>query len=168
MSYVRGRCNGSFSLGSVDVSTIGAGPAITGDDTTALIAQVNRFQDKALRPKFALATGKVPLDVAVVAHGLLLARLTGATVRMADAGTLAELEAVSKSAGDPVGYIQPRVAQVARTLAQYGDSLGLPSAAVGIVSSSKGWSTGQKIALAVGAVGIVALMTRRTTKNRSR
>lgn len=119
---------------SADIKTQGIAPSIAGDLTAALIAQVNRFQAKYGAPGFPLMTGAVPIEVAVLALGLMQARLSAAIIRLPDPGTAQELAQIAAAASNPVAYVQPRLVEIIRTLALYGDSLGLPPAKVGVTS----------------------------------
>jgi hypothetical protein len=146
------RIDGSYSLGAdeVDITTIGTGPTIKGDATTALIAQVNRFGNS-----FPLATGTpIPIGPAAAALRILHERLMVAVIRTPDDATLRQLDEVSKAQSDPGRYLQPRLAEVTRQLALYGDTKGLPPAKVGITGGPRMSTT--TAALLLGGLAIVA------------
>lgn len=143
---------GGYAFGGI--ADAGTGPPIAGDATTALIAQVNRFRDRHGQSAFQLATGTVPAAVAVAAIGILQARLTAATIRSPDTSSTTELQALSRAYGDPVGYVQPRRDVIAKTIALYGDSLGLPVAKVGITPPSSLLTK----AVVIGGVAVLAAL----------
>lgn len=155
----RASVTGTYALGADEVNPGNTGivPTIKGDATTALIAQVNRFQKASGQPEFPLATGTIPVGPASAAMRILFERLMVAAVKTPDAGTLAELDRVAKAQGDPVLYITPRVAEVTRQIALYGDSKGLPPAPIGIttVTNWHSMSTTQK-AMLIGGVALAA------------
>lgn len=162
----RASVRGGYSLGDeVDIGQTGIAPTIQGDATTALIAQVNRFQKAAGGPQFPLATGQpIPIGPAAAAMRILFERYTVATIKTPDDGTIAKLEEVSKAQSDPVRYITPRLDQVTREIALYGDSKGLPPSPIGIttVSMFKRMSTTQKaVILGVAAVAAAVLLGRK-------
>ena len=140
---------------SIPVPT-GIAPTIQGDPAVALIAQVNRYQQKYKQPEFPLAPGAVPIAVAALALGILQARLMAAMIQLPDPGTASELQQIAAAAGSPLSYVQPRLTEVTRALALYGDMIGLPPAKIGITSSAavKQWSAFEwAVALSLSALG---------------
>lgn len=147
MSYIR-------SMGAdVDLSKIGAGTPLAGEPTMVLIATVNRFLGVN---KFPLATGKVSLDVAIIALTLLQQSLITAAAAIPDPGTTAQLNAVNAAFADPVAYVTANQASVTAKLAGYADSKGLPPA-----NMNPGASSDLTTALAIGGVLLVAWMALR-------
>jgi hypothetical protein len=108
------------------------GDVATTDPVAALIAQVNRFGPTAptalqfVTQPFPLATG-ISQGLAVVALTIYLRRSTDAFTQFHDAGSAAAIASANLGFADPVAFVTGNLADVTRTIAGYGDSLGLPA-----------------------------------------
>lgn len=191
MSYVRangrfrGRiCSGGggacakgsvrFSLG--DIIPTGSGAAIDGDPTIALVAQLNRFAGKDLKaasyaaPRVYVRTAfpLVPIlsdQVATAAALILVDRYAYAPI-----GTYSATKhkwAMDGFAGDSIGFVSKHLAEITRTIAEFGDRLDLPVASVGITGRADKFSPASilsnlgPVAVAGGLFLVVILATGR-------
>lgn len=104
---------------------------VIGDPVADLIAQVNRFGTAApvgaqfVQQPFPLATVISP-GLAVVAITIYQRRAADAFSQFHDAGSAAAIAAANLGFADPVQFVSSNLADVTRTIAGYGDSLGLP------------------------------------------
>lgn len=102
-----------------------------------LAAQVNRFGPTAPEPHriapISFATSgqtAVTMELAVPAIVIAHRRANEAYIRFGDQGSLQAIDAISAGYANPVGYVTSHLVELTSTLRAYGDSLGLPVAAV--------------------------------------
>lgn len=132
---------------------------IQGDPVQALIAQLNRF---ASVDNVAPFTSNV-LDTNVSLRALNLLRRQAETAKAGgDPSAQDLLNELSQplTIMDPRSYISARIAQTTHILANYGDSLKLPTAKVGITTRDprfqKKWGP-WKWALAIAGIGAATI-----------
>ena len=150
MSYHRcngGRaalCSGYVAAGAIEEA--GTGTAIVGDPIIALKAQLNRFAGKSFNPSgvkeprryvtmaFPLASGNLTDQQATVATIIVYDRYVSAPLEVYSAAKAAW--AFRGLSGDTVAFVTANLAEITTTVAEYGDSLGLDPASVGITTRS--------------------------------
>jgi len=132
----------------------------TSDPVAALIAQVNRFGPggppdyRYIDTAYPLATGKVPVAVAVSAAMLLHRRGQDAVLRFGDKGSIELLRKAGLAQVDPVGYVTANLASVTAEIKAFGDSVGAPSAYGLTTWQIKGVPI---LTFAIAATGVAAL-----------
>lgn len=136
------------------------GTGAVSDPVATLIDQVNRFGPGApsgyqyIASAYPLATGTVPVNVAVTAAMILLRRAQDNAVRYGDAASNAMLAKAAAAQSKPQVYVQQNLASVTSEIRQYADSIGAPGA--GGFSSMR--LLGVPVStLAIAAGGVLAL-----------
>lgn len=133
-------------------------PAITGDPTIALVAQINRWRARANLPLYPLTVEALDRPVALEALGLLQQRLATDLAMTADISVMNEMVRLQQAvAQDPLGYVRANRVVVTQTLALYGNSLGLPPAVYGIIPGPKLSRVKLGLAIGIGALALIAL-----------
>lgn len=108
---------------------------ISGDRAIALTAQLNRFRKANGFAEAPLVPGVITLADGLTALGILQARLTDALFKATPDNRVAintQMMAIASAQGDPVAYVMPRLEEVTRTIAIWGDIQGYPPAKIGI------------------------------------
>jgi hypothetical protein len=131
---------GGYTLGDVATTASGAGfsTEISGDPVIALVAQVNRFAGKSL--KLGAATQMPVKTTYPLASVLTDAVATAAVMLVYDRYQYAPLDFYSAAKAkwansglsDSIGFVSQNLRELVVTLAEYGDSLNLPPASVGV------------------------------------
>lgn len=134
----------------------GAAPTINGDHVVALYAQLNRYRARAGQVPFV--TGPViTTEAAYTAIMLMQARLVSGLIQIPDPEIVQQQEALNVALKNPIAYVQQNLDTVVQTLAVYGDTIGLPSATVGVTTNSAiGFGGPLKIALGLLGFGLLA------------
>lgn len=132
-----------------------SGMVIWGDPVIALAAQVNRLTESQL---YSPAPGQLSRDLA--SSAIMLMQTIAIAAALTDPGATDEVNALTQAMKDPVPYVAPRVPQITRALAIYGDRLGRSPAQVGITKRdprfSHKWDTWMWLSV-VGAASITAI-----------
>lgn len=126
----------SQAFSNINASTGQSTAALMGDRSIALTAQVNRFLKAQGYPEQPLVPGVVTIAVGLSALGILQARLTQSLIQSPSAedrtAISTQMSAISHAQSDPVAYIMPRIEEITRTLAIWGDLQGYKPAVAGI------------------------------------
>lgn len=138
------------------INTSSVAPSISGDHVTALYAQLNRYRAHSGQQPFIYGPVITP-EAAYTAIALLMARLASGLVEIPDAEAAKQQQAVLNEAiKNPIPYVQQHLDQVIQTLAIYGDTIGLPSATVGVTTNSAmGFPMPLKIGLGLLVAGLL-------------
>jgi hypothetical protein len=166
---------GRYQLGDVAVPTNTV--QVAGDPVLALIAQLNRFAGKTFSPEGCGGTAArhyvntafpmVPqlTDAAATAAALIVYdRYRCAPIDQSLGETKSKWASAALS-GDTTGWAMQNLAEIVPTIAQFGDSLGLPPASYGITTTDKKFApkldTTQIILLGGVAFAGILLLTRK-------
>lgn len=160
----------TISLGADPFATAGMAPySVQGDPIVALIAQVNRFAGKTIDTgrctgsaartmpgNKLLLVPAMTLEVAIRAAQLVQARYSCvATFDMFSASK--EDWVLNAIQGDTVTWANANLHEITMTIAQFGDSLGLSPAAVGITTRDEKLVPKPKLAT-LASIGFVSLV----------
>jgi hypothetical protein len=140
------------------IDEIGGGSQIVGDPVIALAAQLNRFAGKNfslgggqrhyVNAAFPLASGNLTDQMATAAVLIVFDRYQYAPLTTYS-GSKAKW--ANNGLANAVPFVTANLAEIVTTIAEFGDSLGLEPAAVGITTKSDKF----KSAFPVGTVAIV-------------
>ena len=162
----------SYNIG--DIADVGVSPyQVVGDPVIALIAQLNRFAGRTVNPggkcgaRNYLPGGALPLvsaindKVASTANLMMYDRLNC----ISDSSLLdfRKMKAVNDALTNPVPWLTANLADVTTQIAQYADSLGLPTASVGITTRDPKMSPSfpTKTVMLIGALALAAFVVSR-------
>lgn len=163
------------AMGAVDIASTGSGSQVQGDPVVALLAQLNRFAGKELlvggskaprvyvRAAFPLATGNLTDAQATAAVMILIDRYQSAPL-----GTYSGSKAswAINGLANAIPFVTANLEEITTTIAEFGDSLGLSPAPVGITTKAEKFKPKfpyGTVAIVGGFFAVVAIMARRRT-----
>jgi hypothetical protein len=140
----------------------------TSDPVARLIAEVNRFGPDApsnfryIAAPYALATGTIPLPVAITAAQIFYRRAQDAVLEFGDKGSTDLLAKAAKIAASPSSLVMANIDEITKTLAAFADAHGLPASQLTFTGKVSGLvKSPYVVAALVAAGGILYFATRR-------
>lgn len=133
-------------------------PLVTRTPLVDLIAQVNRFTRTGTfgGKVYPLATGNLDTSLAYTAIIIHQTRLLVAQAGITDPGTALLIAQAAKGLADPVNFVTSNLGMLTASIAGYADLKGMPAADYHADGGGPaGMSTMVKIALGVGALGLI-------------